>query len=78
MIEYHGDQKLDAPSGTSIKTAELIAEARRELKQGNPDEEEPIEGARGGYYVMASAYIAFGCREYSPNRRLFLGDMGKR
>ncbi|WP_219836561.1 4-hydroxy-tetrahydrodipicolinate reductase [Paenibacillus sp. R14(2021)] len=50
IIEYHGDQKLDAPSGTSIKTAELIAEARQELRQGNPKEEEIIEGARGGYY----------------------------
>jgi 4-hydroxy-tetrahydrodipicolinate reductase len=50
IIEYHGDQKLDAPSGTSIKTAEWIAEARQELRQGNPKEEEVIEGARGGYY----------------------------
>ncbi|WP_116064473.1 MULTISPECIES: 4-hydroxy-tetrahydrodipicolinate reductase [Cohnella] len=50
IIEYHGDQKLDAPSGTSIKTAEWISEARQELRQGNPDEEEVIEGARGGYY----------------------------
>ncbi|OMF33829.1 4-hydroxy-tetrahydrodipicolinate reductase [Paenibacillus sp. FSL H8-0548] len=50
IIEYHGDQKLDAPSGTSIKTAELISEARKELRQGNPNEEEVIEGARGGYY----------------------------
>jgi 4-hydroxy-tetrahydrodipicolinate reductase len=50
IIEYHGDQKLDAPSGTSIKTAEWISEARQELRQGNPKEEEIIEGARGGYY----------------------------
>ncbi|WP_274651619.1 4-hydroxy-tetrahydrodipicolinate reductase [Paenibacillus humicola] len=50
IIEYHGDQKLDAPSGTSIKTAELISEVRQELRQGNPREEETIEGARGGYY----------------------------
>lgn len=50
IIEYHGDQKLDAPSGTSIKTAELIAANRQELRQGNPDEEETIEGSRGGYY----------------------------
>ncbi|WP_341278135.1 4-hydroxy-tetrahydrodipicolinate reductase [Paenibacillus sp. FSL H8-0537] len=50
IIEYHGDHKLDAPSGTSIKTAELIAEARQELRQGNPNEKETIEGARGGYY----------------------------
>ncbi|MDQ6418202.1 4-hydroxy-tetrahydrodipicolinate reductase [Paenibacillus sp. LHD-117] len=50
IIEYHGDQKLDAPSGTSIKTAELISQVREELRQGNPKEEETIEGARGGYY----------------------------
>ncbi|EFM09741.1 dihydrodipicolinate reductase [Paenibacillus curdlanolyticus YK9] len=50
IIEYHGDQKLDAPSGTSIKTAELISQVRGELRQGNPDEEETIEGSRGGYY----------------------------
>jgi len=50
IIEYHGDQKLDAPSGTSIKTAELIAQTRQELRQGNPNEKETIEGARGGYY----------------------------
>jgi 4-hydroxy-tetrahydrodipicolinate reductase len=50
IIETHGDQKLDAPSGTSIKTAEMIVENRKELRQGNPKEEETIEGARGGYY----------------------------
>jgi 4-hydroxy-tetrahydrodipicolinate reductase len=50
IIEYHGDQKLDAPSGTSIKTAELISKTRQEIKQGNPNEHETLEGARGGYY----------------------------
>lgn len=50
IIEYHGDQKLDAPSGTAVKTAELIAKNREEMRQGNPNEEETIEGARGGYY----------------------------
>jgi 4-hydroxy-tetrahydrodipicolinate reductase len=50
IIEYHGDQKLDAPSGTAIKTAELISQTRQELRQGNPVEEETIEGSRGGYY----------------------------
>lgn len=50
IIEYHGDQKLDAPSGTAIKTAELIAQNREEIRQGNPNEEETIEGSRGGYY----------------------------
>ncbi|MEB3101292.1 4-hydroxy-tetrahydrodipicolinate reductase [Ferviditalea candida] len=50
IIEYHGDQKLDAPSGTAVQTAEKISRSRKELKQGNPNEKETIEGARGAYY----------------------------
>ncbi len=50
IIELHHDQKLDAPSGTAIKTAELIAQERKEIKQGNTDEKESIEGARGGEF----------------------------
>jgi 4-hydroxy-tetrahydrodipicolinate reductase len=50
IIEYHGDQKLDAPSGTAIKTAEWISRTRPEFRQGNPQEEEVLEGSRGGYY----------------------------
>ncbi|SDB91175.1 dihydrodipicolinate reductase [Pelagirhabdus alkalitolerans] len=47
IIEKHHDQKLDAPSGTAVKTAELIQEERTQKKQGHPDEEETIKGARG-------------------------------
>lgn len=50
IIESHHDQKLDAPSGTAIKTAEGIQKERAEIKQGHPNEEELIEGARGAYY----------------------------
>ncbi|MBM7661273.1 4-hydroxy-tetrahydrodipicolinate reductase [Bacillus mesophilus] len=47
IIELHHNQKLDAPSGTGIKTAEMIAEVREQKKQGHPDEKEHIIGARG-------------------------------
>lgn len=47
IIELHHDQKLDAPSGTAVKTAEMITHVRQEKKQGHPDEEETIQGARG-------------------------------
>ncbi len=50
IIELHHDKKLDAPSGTALKTAELISKARSELKQGHPQEEETIAGARGAEY----------------------------
>ncbi|MDR3270809.1 MAG: 4-hydroxy-tetrahydrodipicolinate reductase [Peptococcaceae bacterium] len=47
IIEMHHDQKLDAPSGTALKTAEWIAEVRQPMRQGHPNEYEKIEGARG-------------------------------
>lgn len=50
IIEYHGDHKLDAPSGTAINTAEFIAKNREEIRQGALEEKELIDGARGGYY----------------------------
>lgn len=50
IIELHHDQKLDAPSGTALKTAELIKENRQSCKQGHPEEKELIEGARGADY----------------------------
>lgn len=50
IIEQHHDRKLDAPSGTAIKTAELIAEVRKEFKQGHPEEKEELDGARGAFY----------------------------
>jgi 4-hydroxy-tetrahydrodipicolinate reductase len=47
IIEKHHDQKLDAPSGTAVKTAELIKETREHKIQGHPNEKETIAGARG-------------------------------
>jgi len=47
IIEKHHDQKLDAPSGTAMKTVELIKETRTKKIQGHPDEKETLPGARG-------------------------------
>ncbi len=50
IIELHHDKKLDAPSGTAVQTAAMIAEVRKSHKQGHPEESEKIEGARGADY----------------------------
>lgn len=47
IIELHHDKKLDAPSGTAVQTAQMIAEVRQAHKQGHPDEKEKLPGARG-------------------------------
>ncbi|HBN08210.1 MAG TPA: 4-hydroxy-tetrahydrodipicolinate reductase [Cyanobacteria bacterium UBA8530] len=48
IIELHHDQKADAPSGTAIKTAELMLAERKRFGLGNAPETEKIPGARGG------------------------------
>jgi len=48
IIELHHDQKIDAPSGTAIKTAEMINEQRLRNAARNSREFEKIAGARGG------------------------------
>ncbi|MFD3446089.1 4-hydroxy-tetrahydrodipicolinate reductase [Microbacteriaceae bacterium 4G12] len=47
VIELHHDQKLDAPSGTALKTVDLIRSAREPKQQGHPNEVEQLQGARG-------------------------------
>ncbi|HZK55785.1 MAG TPA: 4-hydroxy-tetrahydrodipicolinate reductase [Desulfosporosinus sp.] len=47
IIEMHHDQKLDAPSGTALKTAEGILEVRGPMAQGHSNEYEKVAGARG-------------------------------
>lgn len=48
IIEQHHNQKKDAPSGTAIKTALMMSEAKTNFKNGNCSGIETIKGARGG------------------------------
>lgn len=48
IIELHHNQKKDAPSGTAIKTAQMMAEVKDDFTKNNCPETETIEGARGG------------------------------
>lgn len=50
IIEKHHDNKLDAPSGTAVKTAEMIRETRELKVQGHPAEKETLNGARGAEF----------------------------
>lgn len=49
IIELHHDKKMDSPSGTAVKTAELIISERDETVRSHPkDEFQKIAGVRGG------------------------------
>lgn len=47
IIELHHNQKADAPSGTALKTAELMQQSRAKFGTTNALEKESIAGARG-------------------------------
>lgn len=47
IVELHHNNKLDAPSGTAIKTAELMEEEQEIFGQKNVKDKELIQGARG-------------------------------
>ncbi len=49
IIELHHDKKADAPSGTALQTAEVIAKSSP-VAIRSAQSKEAIEGARGGEY----------------------------
>ena len=48
LIEMHHNQKADSPSGTCIKTAEMIEEYPKQYNEGLVNESESLKGVRGG------------------------------
>ena len=48
IVERHHENKLDSPSGTSLRTAELMNEARDKQWPGPARGSETLEGSRGG------------------------------
>lgn len=47
IIELHHNQKADAPSGTAIKTAQMLAELGKTYNPPQVEESENMAGARG-------------------------------
>jgi 4-hydroxy-tetrahydrodipicolinate reductase len=48
IVERHHERKLDAPSGTALRTAELMNEARGAGWKTPEKETETLQGSRGG------------------------------
>jgi 4-hydroxy-tetrahydrodipicolinate reductase len=78
IIELHHANKVDAPSGTAIRTAELITDARKQSKKdAMPDASKTIiPGARGAkvgdvpiHSVRSHGYVA--------HQEVIFGDAGE-
>lgn len=78
IIELHHDNKLDAPSGTALRTAELIAAARQESPQkpGKETENEGLEGARGADYHDISIH-SVRLPGLVAHQEVIFGDVGQ-
>lgn len=50
IIELHHNGKLDSPSGTAVRTAEMLSAARTTTPNLPKNTKETIKGARGAYY----------------------------
>ena len=78
VVELHHPNKADAPSGTAVRTAGLIAEARREAGRGpQPDATTTaLDGARGAD-VDGVPVHAVRLRGLVAHQEVLFGDEGE-
>lgn len=77
IIERHHERKKDAPSGTAVKTAEMMAQARgSNLLSMVATERHNVPGSRGG--VLGNIPIhAVRTPGYVANQEVILGGLGE-
>ncbi len=76
IIELHHDQKVDAPSGTAILTAERMA-ARSSDWAVDPTERTVVEGARGGAGPAGIRVHSVRLRGLVAHQEVLLGTTGQ-
>jgi len=76
VIELHHDQKVDAPSGTAMSTAQRMAAASGDWA-ADPTEEVVAEGARGGEGAPGIRVHAVRLRGLFAHQEVVLGTTGQ-
>ena len=76
IIELHHDQKVDAPSGTAMRTAERMAEASSKWGP-DPTEKVVAEGARGGAGPAGLRVHSVRLRGVIASQEVLLGTEGQ-
>ena len=77
IIEFHHNQKKDAPSGTAVKTAQMMAEAKKQFGQDNVPETEFIKGSRGGNGPSDIKIHSVRLPGYIASQEVLLGSVGQ-
>ncbi len=76
IIELHHDLKIDAPSGTAMRTAERMAAASGEWGD-DPTTKTVVEGARGGVAVGGIHVHSVRLRGMVAHQEVLLGTQGE-
>lgn len=83
IIEYHHDNKLDAPSGTAKRSAELLAEIRSELlpdfRPTAPGAETELPGCEGARGALVEEVPVHSVRlpGYVAHQEIIFGGLGQ-
>jgi 4-hydroxy-tetrahydrodipicolinate reductase len=77
IIELHHDRKVDAPSGTAVKTAERMSEARGGAFDPDPTTDVVYEGARGGEGPSGIRVHSVRMRGMVAHQEVILGAQGQ-
>lgn len=78
VIEFHHCNKKDAPSGTAVRTAQMIA-AARDFTSTAPGSETEIEGAEGARGALIDGVPVHSVRSmgYVATQEVIFGSMGQ-
>lgn len=79
VIEMHHCNKLDAPSGTAVRTAQIIAEARKPRVSEAPGKETEIAGAEGARGALIDGVPVHSVRSmgYVASQEVIFGSFGQ-
>lgn len=78
VLEFHHCNKKDAPSGTAVRTAQIIAQAR-DFTSAAPGCETEIEGAQGARGALIDGVPVHSVRSmgYVASQEVVFGSMGQ-
>lgn len=79
VIEFHHANKKDAPSGTAVRTAHMISEARGGRVSEAPGKETEIDGCEGarGAFVDGVPVHSMRSMGFVANQEVIFGSMGQ-
>lgn len=78
IVELHHPAKKDAPSGTAVRTAEMVAEARRSAEAGPmPDATGPDHASARGSRVDGVPVHSVRARGLVAHQEVLLGNVGE-